>query len=89
MTVDSSISPGAYLALDQFEMLIADSCTKGPGGGCQIGYFNLDGRYLRTGDFVELIRRGMVGTKQVDTRFIEQLGAANPAGSLGALCDRK
>ncbi len=73
VTVDSSISPGAYLALDQFEMLIADNCTKGPSGGRQIGYFNLDDRYLRTGDFVDLIRRGMVGTKQVDTRFIEQL----------------
>ena len=36
-------------------------------------YFNVDDRYLRTGDFVDLIRRGMLGTRQEDTRFIEQL----------------
>lgn len=73
VSVESSISPGAYLSLDHLEILIADKCTTGRGGGRQIGYFNLDSRYLRTGDFIDLVRRGMVGTKQIDTGFVDQL----------------
>ncbi len=70
---DGGISAGAYIPLDQWQKLLNSPQTKGPRGGRQIGYFNLDDRYLRTGPFVELVQRGLVGTKSPDTKFVADI----------------
>lgn len=70
-----SIVSGAYLPLDQWNILIKDTSTNGLKGGKQIGYHTLSNRYLGTGDFVELVKKGYVGTYNLDSnklaKFIE------------------
>lgn len=70
---EGGISAGAYIPLDQWQKLLVSPLTKGPLGGRRIGYLNLNDRYLRTGPFVELVQRGLVGTKSPDTKLIADI----------------
>ncbi len=72
---EGKIAPGAYIPLDQWERLLTDPSTLGKRDGRQIGYHTLNGRYLRTQTFVDIVQYGMIGT-QADgsaklARFVE------------------
>lgn len=68
---DDSIATGAYISLDQWKMLLDDDSTKGRSGGTQIGYHTLAKRYLSKQSFIELVQRGMIGTR---AKASEKLG---------------
>jgi len=71
-----SIAAGAYIPLDQWNLLIKDSSTLGPQGGRQIGYHTLKNRYLGTQGFVELVQKGFIGTNSISSedlgKYIEE-----------------
>jgi len=67
---DTSIAPGAYIPLNQWKLLLQDASTKGPKGGCQIGYHTLGNRYVGTSVFVELMQRGFLGTQSIASEKI-------------------
>lgn len=67
---DGSIAPGAYIPLDQWNILINDPTTQGPKGGTQIGYHTLKKRYLGTHTFVELVQRGFLGTQSLGSNKV-------------------
>jgi hypothetical protein len=69
---DFSIAAGAYIPLDQWNILIKDPSTVGPRGGCQVGYHTLKNRYLGTQGFVQLVQKGFIGTYSLDS---ERLGS--------------
>lgn len=62
---DSSIVPGAYISLNHWNILLKDPSMKGPKGGLQIGFHNLEKRYIGTQPFIELIQKGLLGTNVV------------------------
>ena len=70
---EGGIISGAYVPLDQWQKLVISPKTKGPHGGRRLGHFNLEGRYLTTTAFVELVQRGLVGTKTQDTHFVADI----------------
>ncbi|MGV3631736.1 MAG: hypothetical protein ACO1O6_11055 [Bacteroidota bacterium] len=70
---DGSIAKGAYISLDQWEILLKDPSTTGPRGGCQIGFHTLNRRYLGTTTFVDLVQRGFVGTQSGSSQKIAPL----------------
>ncbi|HLP55061.1 MAG TPA: hypothetical protein VK151_08535 [Fluviicola sp.] len=59
---DGSIAMGAYIPLDQWNLLLNDDSTLGPKGGRQIGFHTLKRKYIGTSIFVEMIQRGLIGT---------------------------
>lgn len=59
---DDSLAPGMYIPLDQWELLLSDESTLGPGGGRQFGYHTLKKRYLNKETFVDLVQAGLIGT---------------------------
>jgi hypothetical protein len=67
---DTSIAPGAYIPLNQWKILLNDESTKGPKGGCQIGFHTLKNRYISTTMFVELMQRGFLGTQSIASKKI-------------------
>jgi hypothetical protein len=60
---ETSIAPGAYVPLTQWNILLTDLSTLGPKGGRQIGYHTLGKRYIGTKTFVDLMQRGFLGTQ--------------------------
>ena len=70
---EGGIISGAYVPLDQWQKLVISPKTKGPRGGRRLGHFSLEGRYLTTTAFVELVQRGLVGTKTLDTHFVADI----------------
>jgi hypothetical protein len=61
---DSSIVAGAYIPLKQWKMLLSDPSTKGDKNGIQMGYHTINNRYLGTATFVDLIKKGFIGTQK-------------------------
>lgn len=61
---DSSIVAGAYIPLQQWKMLLFDPSTKGDKNGIQMGYHTINNRYLGTVTFVDLIKKGFIGTQK-------------------------
>ena len=66
----------------------------GPRGGVRLSYRRLDGHYLRTEPFIELVRSGYVGTRGATTAHLQALidaslngGKAVVAGVQSALGD--
>lgn len=70
---EGGIVSGAYIPLDQWQKLVISQKSKGPRRGRRLGYFNLGDRYLTTGAFVELVQRGLIGTKTPDTKFVADI----------------
>lgn len=67
---ETSIASGAYIPVDQWAILLSDTSTLGPKGGCQIGYHTLKKRYIGTQVFVELMQKGFLGTQSISSKKI-------------------
>lgn len=67
---DGSLTPGAYISLDHWNILLKDPSTKGPRGGRRIGFANLNKRYLSTQSFIDIVQRGLIGTQSANSTKI-------------------
>jgi hypothetical protein len=67
---DTSIAAGAYIPLNQWNILLKDPSLNGPKGGVQIGFHTLNKRYIGTQTFVELIQKGFLGTQRISSKKI-------------------
>ncbi len=61
------------LSLGHLKQLIDDGQITGPMGGLRISYRGLDGHYLHSDPFIELIRSGYVGTRGATTENLRSL----------------
>ena len=66
-------SAGFLVSLDHFEGLRAEDELVGPRGGMRLSYRELDGHYLRSGGFAELVQSGYVGTRGATTAHLQAL----------------
>jgi hypothetical protein len=66
-------SAGILLSLGHLDQLLAAGELSGPRGGLRLSYRTLDGHYLRTEPFVELVRSGYVGTRGATTAHLQAL----------------
>lgn len=66
-------SAGIMLSLEHLNQLIAEGATSGPRSGLCISYKALDGHYLRSDPFVELVRSGYIGTRGATTDHLQEL----------------
>ncbi|MBF6567724.1 MAG: hypothetical protein IVW54_02475 [Candidatus Binataceae bacterium] len=61
------------IPLDHFLMVLRDPSFKGPKGGFRVSYDGLDGRYLRKGPFIDLIKAGYIGARAETTKQLRVL----------------
>lgn len=73
-------STGILLSLSHLDHMIGEGVLIGPGGGLRIGYRSLNGQYLRSEPFVELVRSGYVGTRGATTDHLQALIEASLDG---------
>lgn len=66
-------SAGIMLSFEHLNKLIAEGGASGPRGGLRISYKTLDGHYLRSDPFVELVRSGYIGTRGATTDHMQGL----------------
>jgi hypothetical protein len=66
-------SAGIMLSLEHLDHLIAEGGVSGPRGGLRISYKALNGHYLRSDPFVELVRSGYIGTRGATTDHLQEL----------------
>lgn len=66
-------SAGILLSLHHFNKLMADGCLEGSRGGLRISYKQLNGHYLRSEAFIELVRSGYIGTRDATTDHLRAL----------------
>lgn len=60
---ENNVAVGMYIPLDHWHVLLNSDDTLGPNGGRQIGFHTVDTRYFTTSQFVELLKRNMIGTR--------------------------
>ena len=61
------------LPIDHFERLQANPLHRGPRGGVRVSFESLEGRYLRQGPFLDLIRAGYIGATAKTTDIFKEL----------------
>jgi hypothetical protein len=66
-------STGIVLSLGHLKQLIGEDHLLGRRGGLSISYEKLDGHYLRSDPFTDLINSGYIGTRGATTKHIETL----------------
>jgi len=66
-------SAGILLSLGHLDHLMEGGELTGPAGGLRISYQSLDGHYLRSDGFVELIRSGYIETRGATTDHMQAL----------------
>lgn len=66
-------SAGIILSREHLQSLIDAGSLTGPKAGLKISYRELDGHYIRSGGFVELIRSGYIGSRGATTENLEIL----------------
>lgn len=71
---------GIMLSLGHLIQLIADGGTTGPKGGLRISYRALNGHYLRSDSFIELLQSGYIGTRGATTEHLQELIEATLKG---------
>ncbi len=76
----SAKSAGILLSLGHLDHMLEDGALVGPAGGLRISYQTLDGHYLRSEPFVELVRSGYVGTRGATTDHLQALIEASLKG---------
>lgn len=79
---------GIVLPIDHFEKVRADPSCKGPRGAVRVSFESLDGRYLRQGPFLDLIRAGYIGATAKTTAYLKELVEAvikNDRAVVGAI----
>lgn len=64
---------GIITPIDHFEQLRDDPSCRGPKGALRISYDGLDGRYMRQGAFLDLIRSGYIGAHAETTQHLKTL----------------
>jgi len=73
-------SAGILLSLGHLDQMMTEGAAAGPRGGLRISYQSLDGHYLRSEPFVELVRSGYVGTRGATTEHLQTLIEAGLEG---------
>jgi hypothetical protein len=73
-------SPCVITPLDHFEKIMANPSMKGPRNGKRISFQSLDGRYLRQGAFLDLLRFGYIGAYGATSAKLKSLIDAVLAG---------
>lgn len=68
------------LSLGHLDRLMAEGDLTGGRGGLQVSYQSLDGHYLRSDPFVDLVRSGYIGTRNATTEHLQVLIDAALAG---------
>lgn len=66
-------SAGIILSREHLQSLLQSNSLTGPKGGLKISYKELDGHYIRSGCFTELIRSGYIGSRGATTDRLETL----------------
>ncbi|MBP6745592.1 hypothetical protein KA344_10195 [bacterium] len=66
-------SGGIVISREHLQSLIENGSLTGPNRGLKISYRELDGHYIRSGGFIELIRSGYVGSRGATTDHLETL----------------
>lgn len=71
---DAVLTNGSIITpLDHYEQLLSDPACRGERNGLRISYRTLQGRYLRPGTFVDLIRSGYIGAFAQTTDLLAAL----------------
>jgi hypothetical protein len=71
---DAAITNGSIITpIDHYEQLLADPACRGERNGVRISYDSLNGRYMRQGAFVDLIKSGYIGAYAATTDHFEAL----------------
>lgn len=76
----ATTSAGILLSLGHLDHLMGGGELSGPAGGLRICYQSLDGHYLRSDGFVELVRSGYIGTRGATTDHMQALIEASLRG---------
>lgn len=65
---DAALTNGSIITpIDHYEQLLADPSCRGKRNGVRVSYDSLNGRYMRQGAFVDLIRSGYIGAYAATT----------------------
>ncbi|CCA89984.1 hypothetical protein [Novosphingobium sp. PP1Y] len=64
---------GIVISLGHLDHMIGNGGMRGSRGGLRIDHTELDGHYLRSEAFVELVRSGYVGTRGATTRHLQSM----------------
>jgi len=76
----STNGAGILMSLGHLQQLRGDGALAGPRGGLRIAYSELQGHYLRSESFVELVQSGYIGSHSATTDLLETLIQATLAG---------
>lgn len=76
----STNGAGILMSLGHLQQLRGDGALAGPRGGLRIAYSELEGHYLRSESFVELVQSGYVGSHSATTDLLETLIEATLTG---------
>ena len=69
----STNGAGILLSLGHLQQLLAEGQLDGPRGGLRIAYSELNGHYLRSDSFIDLIQSGYIGSHSATTDHLEAL----------------
>ena len=64
---------GLVISLGHLDHMLVNGGMRGSRGGLRIDHAELDGHYLRSEAFVELVRSGYVGTRGATTRHLQSM----------------
>lgn len=64
---------GIVISLGHLDHMLGNGGLRGSRGGLRIDHAELDGHYLRSEAFVELVRSGYVGTRGATTRHLQSM----------------
>jgi hypothetical protein len=70
---------GIVISLGHFDHMLGHGDLRGSRGGLRIDHAELDGHYLRSEVFIELVRSGYVGTRGATTHHLQSLIEASLA----------
>ena len=76
----ATTSSSILLSLGHLDQLLDAGELTGARGGLRLSYRSLDGHYLRTEPFVELVQSGYVGTRGATTTHLQALIEASLNG---------
>lgn len=76
---------GILLSLGHLQQLLDEGALEGGRGGLQISYRELNGHYLRSEAFVDLVRSGYIGSQGATTDHLQTLIEATLAGGRAAV----
>lgn len=69
----SASAAGLVISLGHLDHMLGNGAMRGSRGGLRIDHAELDGQYLRSEAFVELVRSGYIGTRGATTRQLQSM----------------